>query len=404
MAGIAGLTVAVCLAGCGSGSGSTPARESPKGGGTGADFHQSNIVVSVSCTPAAGGAGASIQIDGWDPQTWHRKAHAEFALPATVLTEQPDDDEPRHTGGVYDLCNAGRQELHDSDLYGNGVETADSVVVSRVRPIFDRDFTKVAVVIRDGSTKATHVGYVDRSGKLTDLTGPADGFGPTPYEQNPVFAPDGNSVWFTYPDSQDRNVTHIGFRPLTGDHQLVEQWRGEGKSLLTLNVMGTPARGVLADAVHVSPDGRRMAAWENLVDGNIFDLPAQSGKLTKQTAANPVSLSPRGPTTCSDIIGWTDNHTVLCSGENKKYAHGTFVTQDVDTPTAPTSDPILPANDRQNVAQIISSDGKQFIFVSQQGEAKDFYVSATTPGGTPTKIQRGGDFTLPDTAMMVDWR
>jgi hypothetical protein len=145
---------------------------------------------------------------------------------------------------------------------------------------------------------------------------------------------------------------------------------------------------VLADAVHVSPDGRRTAAWENLVYADIFDIPAQSGKLTTQTAADPVDLSPKGPTSCDDIIGWTDDHTVLCSGSNKGYAHGTFVTQDVDTPTAPTSDPILPANDRQNVAQIISSDGKQFVFVSQQGDAKDFYVSATTPGDTPKKIER----------------
>jgi hypothetical protein len=406
MAGLAGLGAAACLAACGSGSGSTSVGQSPHGGGAGADFHQSNIVISLSCTPAAAGAGASIQVDGWDPQSWHRKAHAEFTLPASVLTAQPTDGQPGHTGGVYDLCNAGRRELTDSDLYGSRVQPADSVIVSRVRPIFDQDFTKIAVVIRDENTKATHVGYVDRSGKLTDLTdltGSADGFGVTPYEQNPVFAPDGSSVWFTYPDPQDQDVTHIASRPLAGDHKLVDQWHGDGNRLLTLSLVGTPVRGLLADAVHVSPDGRRMAAWAN-VSGAVFDIPARTGRLTKETAVHPVSLQPKGPTTCSDVIGWTDNHTVLCAGGNSASSYDIFVTQDVDTPTAPTSAAILPANDRQNFAQVISPDGKQFVFVSQQGDVKSFYVSATTPGSTPAKVEPSADFTLPDTAIMVDWR
>jgi hypothetical protein len=277
------------------------------------------------------------------------------------------------------------------------------VIVSRVRPIFDQDFTKVAVVIRDPNTKATHTGYVDRSGKLTDLTGSGDGFGPTPHEQNPVFAPDGASVWFKYPDPQSTDVAHIAYRSVSGDHKLVDQWRGEDNRLLTLNPVGTPVVGLLADAVHVSPDGRRMAAWAN-VNGKIFDVPARTGRLTDQTARNAVDLLPKGPSTCSDIVGWVDGHTVLCAGENGGTTNGVFVTHNVDTPRAPTSAPILPSNDRENFAQIISPDGKQFLFVSQQGGVKDFYISATTPGSTPKKVEQTGDFAVPDTAIMVDWR
>jgi hypothetical protein len=410
MAGVAGLCTVAALVSCGSagpGRGGTAptggARSGDKGGAIDGDFRQRNMVISASCTLAAPGAGASVQVDGWDPQSWKRKAHAVFNLPSTVMIDQPDDDPPTHTGGIYDLCNAGRQGLKDSDLYGSEAEPADSVIVSRVRPIFDQDFHNIAVVIRDQGTKATHVGYLDRTGKLTDLTGQGDAFGSTPHEQNAVFAPDGASVWFKYPDPQSNSTAHIAYRSVSGEHKLVDQWRGDDNPLLTLNLVGTPVRGLLADAVHVSPDAHRMAAWAN-ANGQIFGIPDHTGRLTNETARNPVSLLPKGPTTCSDVIGWTDSHTVLCSGENSGFSNDIFVTQNVDTPRAPTSASLLPSNDRKNFAQIISPDGKQFIFVSQQEDVKDFYVSATTPGSTPKKVERTGDFDLPDTAIMVDWR
>jgi hypothetical protein len=48
------------------------------------------MVISVSCTPAAAGAGASIQVDGWDPQSLKRKAHTVYDLPSTIMIDQPD--------------------------------------------------------------------------------------------------------------------------------------------------------------------------------------------------------------------------------------------------------------------------------------------------------------------------
>jgi hypothetical protein len=43
-------------------------------------------------------------------ESWKRKAHAAFNLLSTVMTDEPDDYPPIHTGG-YDLCNVGRQGL-----------------------------------------------------------------------------------------------------------------------------------------------------------------------------------------------------------------------------------------------------------------------------------------------------
>ncbi|MEV4756098.1 hypothetical protein AB0J86_13440 [Micromonospora sp. NPDC049559] len=387
----------VSLTACGSpgddaGSGGTPSGAEAVGG----DFKRQDLLVSAVCSPGSGGGGL-LQVDGWNPRNWRHEAHAEFSLPNTVKIDRAEDSGSQTVTGLADLCAP--------DPLGDAPISPDNTsALVRIRSVFDRDFTRVAVVVQDRATGATHVGYVDRSGKLTDLTGPDQGFGLTPHERNAVFAPDGDSVWFTYFEGEGTSfgTGHIASRAVAGDHRLTNQWSGDFYPDLPLNVLGSPARGVLADSVHVTPDGRRMIAWAEGLDNNVLDTPTQSGMPADETAKNARFIH------CDEVVGWTDNHTLLCGNSTSNFYTVDTTARGEDLPDnrpAGASDPLLPENDHENLGEVISPDGQRFVFVSSQGEAKDLYVAATKPGSTPQKIERTGDLAvLGPGAVMIDWR
>lgn len=373
------------LVACSSGDGPDEGRTGERGQhsavpGVSDDFDRRNMVVTAVCSP--GNPNASIDVDGWDPQNWQHLAHAEFRLPATaVTTEEPSD---RRTA-VRKLC-----ELEDDRV---------PAATAEIRALFDQHFTKIAVVTYDPETKASHVGYVDRSGTFVDVTGTED-FGVTPKEEDAVFAWDGGSIWFTYqaratiPHPASTVETRIASRAVTGDRKLVDHWRGytPPHSLVTLGESGKVAMG---QGIRNAPDGRHL-----IVEGRLLETPADTNVIAHDGTVDPVDpgrLLPCGGT------GWIDNDTVLCGGGRFGSDHR-LVTVDI-TPGAQPGAAILPENDRANYPMAVSPDGRQFVFVAAQRTSKEYYLSATTPGSTPVKIERSGPFSaLGDNAAFVEWR
>ena len=263
-----------------------------------------------------------------------------------------------------------------------------------IRSLFDRNFTKMAVVVRDRDSGASHVGYIDRGGQLTDLTSTDTGFGSTPNEQYAVLTPDGADVWFTYRAAN--RVTKIGSRSVAGDHKLTEQSADKvPDDEIPLFLVGNPVRGLVAYNVAISPDGKHYSAW---VPGNnnddVFAVPARTAALTKTTPKV-------GDNGCAGAVGWLNDDTLLCPvGYDDNLAPVT-----VDTPTSAQKRPILPDNNRENTGMVISPDSTQVVFLSAAETEREYWISATQPGATPQRVERTGEFSvLGDTAVFIEWR
>ncbi|MEQ4715849.1 hypothetical protein [Nonomuraea sp. B19D2] len=341
--------------------------------GTGAsgDFAQQNMIVTAVCSPG-NGSGGVINVDGWNPQSWKHVARAEFQLPDTAIVAS---DQARPNSAVRKLCEP--DEL-----------PADAGDVAAIRSLFDQDFTKMAVVTEDPQTEATHVGYVDRAGKFTDLTGNED-FGNTPHEDNAAFSRDGSAVWFTYEVVDQAGTStknRIASRALAGDHKAVDQLEIATVGEQNLIMVGrTPSRAVLTSSAQLSPDGKRL-----LAEGRVLEVPAEG------QAVGPDLVEKGRYLTCDG--GWLDNDTVLCEADDR------FAALDIASGAKPGA-PILPSNDHQNYGMVISPDSQRFAFLSAKGAAKDYYLCDTKPGSTPKKIERTGEFsTLGDTAAFIEWR
>ncbi|MFG6193968.1 hypothetical protein [Nonomuraea sp. JJY05] len=338
--------------------------------GTGGDFTQQNIIITAVCS-RGNDRGGVINVDGWNPQSWKHMAHAEFRLPETAIVEY-DKSEPNTA--VRQLCEP--DEL-----------PADAGDVAAIRSLFDQDFTKMAVVTEDPQTAATHVGYVDRSGRFTDLTG-NEGFGNTPHEHNAAFSRDGSAVWFTYEVTDQPGIStkdRVASRALAGDHKAVDQLEVRIAYRLIM-VGGTPSRAVVASSAFLSPDGKRL-----LAEGRVLDVPAEG------QGVGP-DLVEKGRYVSCGGVGWLDNDTVLCSED------GRFAALDTASDAKPGA-PIIPSNDYSNHAMVISPDGQRFAFLSENGAAKDYYLCDTKPGSTPQKVERTGKFSaLGDAAAFIEWR
>ncbi|WP_460526827.1 hypothetical protein [Flindersiella endophytica] len=337
------------------------------------DFSRRDLLVTAVCTPGNGGGGI-VSVDGWSPQNLKKVAHAEFQLPDTVVTKT---EEVRPGTAVDDLCSP------------DGLTDSNDILA--VGSLFDQNFTKLAVVIQDPKSMATHVGYVDRSGKLTDLTG-QEGFGNTPHEDNAVMAPDGSEVWFTREVDEEERVAS---RPLAGDHQVVDRQQVESVGESHLFVVGTPATAVLGGGPRISPDGKRL-----LSGGGVLEIPAGRRVIDEDLVdqATPVSC---GEPDAGSAIRWIDNDTVLCGSD---LIGQRFSTLDL-APNATPSAPILPGNDHKNFVQVVSPDGKRFLFLSVNENARDHYLSDLEPGSTPKKAEPSGEFSALGVAVFfLDWR
>ncbi|WP_310719560.1 hypothetical protein [Streptomyces lydicus] len=371
------------------------------GGSTGhSTFRGKDLVISAGCTVPAS-RPATVWVQGFDPSTWKKVASVEFRLPAQVVIDKRDGEE---LSALYSLCAENLPHEEPTD----GIAASDAAFGPRVRQLFDRDFTKLAVVTADDRTGARHVGYVDRTAKLTDLTGDGNGFASTPKEQDALFAPDGKSIWFTHLDAARQQ--HIASRSTSGTHRLTEQWAGEepatGDSILMLG--GTPLRGVLGESPRFSSDGKRVADF----------ILGRGRSIAPVTASGP--LPTHGVLRLPDFecqpSGWVDNHTLLCahreSGAAPKHLNN-FWTIDIDRlrpeESSETTDgagpDLLPATDRKNLPLAVSSDGKRLLFRSVQGKVEQPYVTDLTPGARPQQISaRDAATALGYGDVVLEWR
>lgn len=392
----ASLLVSAALAACGSpDDGSGPSGSDTGTGANGeaasaTEFRDRDLLITAVCSAGANG-GKLVSVDGWDPKTWKHQAKAEFAVPAAVIaTEQQSEAAgPNTRSGLTALCTPDeRGPLGRSTRDGE----ANAAAIRMIRSLFDRNFTKMAVVVLDPDSGASHVGYIDRGGQLTDLTASDTGFGSTPHEKYAVLAPDGTDVWFTY---RTGGETKIGSRSVAGDHKLTERSAGVPDGRIPLFLVGSPVRGLVAYNVAVSPDGTRYSGWvPGNNDDDLFALPARTTALTETTP----KVADNG---CAGAVGWLNNDTLLCPTGIDDNLAPISVNATAKTPRHT----ILPSNNRDNTGMVISPDGARVVFLSAAGTEREYWISATQPGATPQRVEPTGEFSvLGDTAVFVEWR
>ncbi|GGY29899.1 hypothetical protein [Streptomyces djakartensis] len=415
--GTAALAVATVLlplvAGCGGGhddadpgAKGTQATAGQRGGSKNADqrsgdFPDKGVVVTASCSVPASNP-ARVTVTGWDPATWKRTVSRTFTVPAEAVVAEADDV----ASPLVELC------ADNFPGVGTSEDGPRAVAATRLRQLFDKDFSRMAVVLIDRETEATGVGYVDTSGKLTKLSGEqSEDFGDTPKEENAVFAQDGSAVWFTETDSSDR--VRIASRSVAGDHAVTEQAGGDGSYMdgAGLALAGDPVRGVFGKEVRISPDGRKATAFITWKGYNVVDLPRRSALLK----VGGVKASGIPSDADCHPYGWVDDRTVLCGprlGEaedpKRKNSFWTLDTSRLDgtadTPEGALGDPIIQATDRKNTVRAISPDGKQLIFASLQGTRLEFFTSAIAPGASPKKIAAGDADRALSVGEVLEWR
>ncbi|MFD8231113.1 hypothetical protein ACFV20_04350 [Streptomyces sp. NPDC059696] len=379
-----------------------PGRGESADQGSGA-FPDQGVVVTASCSVPANNP-AAVTVTGWDPTTWKQTVSRTFTVPAEAVVAAADDV----ASPLVELCA--------DNFPGSGAseDGPRAVAPTRLRQLFDKDFSRMAVVLIDRETEATGVGYVDTSGKLTKLSGDrGEDFGDTPKEENAVFAQDGSAVWFTETDSSDR--VRIASRSVAGDHAVTEQAGGDGDYMdgAGLALAGDPARGLFGKEVRTSPDGRKATAFITWQGYNVVDVPRRSA-LLKAQAKDVRTREIPFDADCSPY-GWVDDRSVLCGPRLGKaedpQRENSFWTLDTsrldgtaDAPKGAVGDPIIPATDRKNTVRAIARDGKRMIFASLQGTRLEFFVSAIAPGATPKKITAGDADRALSVGDVLEWR
>ncbi|MFD7504986.1 hypothetical protein [Streptomyces sp. NPDC059850] len=340
---------------------------------------------------------ARVTVTGWDAQTWEPTALRTFSVPAAAV-----DD----SGYFTQMADSPLADLCSNAFDEGGVNDDDprAIPESSLRQLFDKGYTRMAVVLMDRETEATRVAYVDTSGKVTELSGEgAEDFADAPHEENAVFSGDGSAVWFT---EFDEGTVRIASRSVSGDHARTEQDSGDlNNANARLALVGDSARGVHGADVRISPDGRKALAH---IDGyHIVDLPQRSAVLSPGMDGSYISPD-------INCYGWVDKVRALCGPDNSTddpERQNSFWTLDTsglagvdEVPDSAMGKPIIPATDRENTVQAISPDGKQMIFASLQGTRLTYYLSSTAPGVIPKKISEPGAEEALSAGYVLEWR
>jgi WD40-like Beta Propeller Repeat len=368
-------------------------KTSPRGGG-----FTGHLVIIASCDGSTGSHNA-IRLTGYDPVSWDERVSEAFSIPGPAALSESQDD---------DLCT----------MYGDD-ENIWMREPIQARQVFSPDFSRLAVQIYDSGS--THVGYLEATGKLVDLTGHATAaYSSSVHEMTPAFAPDGQSLWYTMAASD--NGTSIAYsRDLASGRPQREGSLG-GTPVLIGSPSSVISLGHYKTHAVLSPDGTRVA------QGNMAYPPEVTGghsgltvwQFTKGTARNKdgtggagvytrvTGESAESPVLSSCIpIGWADADTVLCDVKGDFYrvavpqtpSHGAKFNLTVDSVR-----PILPSTNRINHAPAVSSDGRQIAFLSGAtgGQDQAFTVS-TTPGSQPRLLPAAATRAL-ESGNVIAWQ
>ncbi|MFG3254449.1 hypothetical protein [Streptomyces sp. NPDC048172] len=418
------LTAAVALTGCGgedggsadgkkdggkNGKGDAAAKADPSGpsGKSKGAIPAKGVVVKAWCAVPAN-KPADVVVEAWDPGSWKKVATTTFTLPTTtVMTEEDNASTP-----LAELCKGDVVTPEDTGT-GTGTGTEDegpkALAEPRVRQLFNDDFTKLAVVLKDTETEGTRAAVVTPGNAKPTMVNKSGGsdFADAPTEQHPVFAPGGSDqVWYmTKAENEDKPTFFTA----------PAERRGKGDELSAqrpgFTLAGSPAgpaSALTASVLRLSPDSRKAAGFHEMQGMNVVDVP-------RRTTVQRDDDAPLHPLGSCMPLGWTDSTTVLC-GEREMTeddparknnfwtVDSTRLKKDEEPPSAAIGKPILPKTSRKNTLRALSPDGKQMILTSRQGTVTEHFTARTAPGAAPKKITAKGADQALRAGQVLEWR
>lgn len=413
------LATTVALTGCGSeggssGDGGSADSKGPKekrsGGtgtpGSGSAIPDKDVVVRATCTVPAN-SPAKVTVDAWNPTSWNKRGSTTFTLPAKTVLKDDDARTP-----LSELC-AGN--LLDPSDVADPEDGPNALAEPRLRQLFNDDFSRLAVVLRDTETEGTRAAVVTPGGRTTMVSqGSGSDFADAPTEQHPLFAPgsEGDEVWYLTKGKED-DVPRLFSSRMPGGKAGKPTDRGPGDQLSVqrpgFTLAGRPASAVTASILQVSPDGRKAAGFHELQGVNVVDVPRRP--TTQRDDDAP--LTPL-PSDCLPL-GWTDDTTVLCGHremtEDDPARKNNFWTvdttrlhQDEEPSEGLAGKPILPKTSRENTLRALSPDGRQLVITSRQGSREEHFRVATAPGSAPKKIEAAGAERALRAGFVLEWR
>lgn len=259
---------------------------------------------------------------GYNPTTWQAAATAAFPSPAAVGARKGDGTSIDVTGTVANsLCPTG------------GPPPIGSLHVAAA--LFNQDFTLLAVQITDPGG-GHHVGVMDRSGTITDLTAVGGPGGAD--ETNALFSADGKSIVFTA-NHVPAGAPTAYVRAVPGGARSEASAAGQLElSMLAANavVVPNPAGGVAAMLDQTGAG--TLQVWHLPTSGQI----AGHGRLgllhhVAGSSAEPWQLAACAP------LAWENATTLVCTGLGAGLdlgapASGDFWTIQIASDSAATAD------------------------------------------------------------------
>lgn len=249
-----------------------------------------HLVARVSCD-----ASGRITVAGYVPSTWQVAKTAAFPSPAAVGARMGDGTSVDVTGTIAGtLCPS-----TGGPPAGGGARIAAE--------LFNPDFTLLAVqLITPGG--GHHVGVLDRSGAVTDLTAAA---GATSSESDPLFTPDGKALVFSTGSGRSAQAATVGERAVPGGAMVSTVPAGTQVLLSTLaaNEVVVPDPSAPAVAVLDQSGAATLSIWHLPASGPV-DGHGQVGLLhhVGGASAEPWQLAACTP------VAWVTDTTLLCMG------------------------------------------------------------------------------------------
>jgi hypothetical protein len=316
----------------------------------------------------------------------------------------PGADAPTATefkGIIIANCSAGSAQTLTSVDPGTGNKTVrtfglsstdqsaamnctSSVPTGQVlRQEFNRDFTRMAVAVRNTPDGGSHVGYVanDANGTFVDLAAKPSGFADPPRQDTPIFNPATGRIWFEAADGLGSVDPDVG--PSSA--------RAESGSV-----------GGFHEIFYFTPDGKIPVSLASAA----YNIYSPDGQLQVDYSAN-YRIGAEGRVTNDTPIGQFDGHlcwpkwfmsprAFICLDTDGTQIYKMVISAD-HSKVAQTE--LLPKTSEGVGGAVANADGTLISFISSIGGSPALYTVSTAGGAQPSKVADLED----GSGMLIDW-
>ncbi len=286
------------------------------------------------------------------------------------------------------------------------------------RQVFNEDYSRMAVTIRNSADQSEHVGYINTAtGELVDLeTDSTSDFAAASQNHNAVFDPASGDLWFVAGNPSGMNVGTIMSMPADGGDSAETgeafQYVGQDKFVLAgksghiaiptnSNGLPLPNPPGTVTALYNSIGGAELRAALTLVDpANPEGDHGKEGERVLSVEGQDLPAPGLVP------VAWVDDDTLITSVDistmsNLRASSLQLFDFSPDLQGLQSTYRVIPDSDRTNRSPVVSPEGDTLAFLSYRGETGGLYTVPLSESG-PTDPTLLSDTTYP--GVLLEWR